>query len=381
MPKASLTEDSRAATRAFEQWLGQHLSLLEPDLELKHEQMAQSVSAFLRATFYRFMQRWFASAGDLARAPLVLAVGDLHMENFGTWRDAEGRLVWGINDFDEAYALPYTLDLLRLVVSAGAARRDGNLKISLEDAAQAVLTGYQAGLNAGGKPFVLEEQNSWLRELTGKSKDPVRFWAKLTALTPLERPISTVSPVLEQVLRDALPDGATVRFAHRVAGLGSLGRVRVVALTEWQGGWMAREAKALAPSAVVWAASHLKSGLEKTGPLYYADLLARAVRSPDPTVHIVEQTGQILGPSGQSYVVRRLSPSSRRLNLLDLPRGCDEAQLLEAMGFETANIHLGTPDRVSAIQADLKARAKGWLLEGASKLLEGTLEDWRVWKG
>jgi len=32
----------------------------------------------------------------------VLAVGDLHVENFGTWRDAEGRLIWGVNDFDES---------------------------------------------------------------------------------------------------------------------------------------------------------------------------------------------------------------------------------------------------------------------------------------
>ena len=33
---------------------------------------------------------------------------------YGTWRDTEGRLVWGINDFDEAYPSPYTNDLVRL---------------------------------------------------------------------------------------------------------------------------------------------------------------------------------------------------------------------------------------------------------------------------
>ena len=47
-----------------------------------------------------------------------LGVGDLHVENFGTWRDAESRLVWGINDFDEACCLPYTQDLVRLAASA-----------------------------------------------------------------------------------------------------------------------------------------------------------------------------------------------------------------------------------------------------------------------
>ena len=54
----------------------------------------------------------------LARAPRALAVGDLHVENFGTWRDVEGRLIWGINDFDEAWRLPYTNDLVRLATSA-----------------------------------------------------------------------------------------------------------------------------------------------------------------------------------------------------------------------------------------------------------------------
>ena len=48
----------------------------------------------------------------------VLAVGDIHLENFGTWRDADGRLVWGVNDFDEAAQMPYVLDLVRLAASA-----------------------------------------------------------------------------------------------------------------------------------------------------------------------------------------------------------------------------------------------------------------------
>src|SRR5260370_32652719 len=53
----------------------------------------------------------------------VLAVGDLHVENFGTWRDAEGRLTWGVNDFDEAYPLPYTIDLARLATSVRSEER------------------------------------------------------------------------------------------------------------------------------------------------------------------------------------------------------------------------------------------------------------------
>src|SRR5262245_32358222 len=54
---------------------------------------------------------------DLTDAPRLLAVGDLHVENFRTWRDAEGRLVWGVNDFDEVAEMPYAVDLVRLVAA------------------------------------------------------------------------------------------------------------------------------------------------------------------------------------------------------------------------------------------------------------------------
>ena len=73
---------------------------------------------FLRATYYRWAQIWPEVCRRAATAPVALAVGDLHVENFGTWRDIEGRLIWGINDFDEAWRLPYTNDLIRLATSA-----------------------------------------------------------------------------------------------------------------------------------------------------------------------------------------------------------------------------------------------------------------------
>jgi len=54
----------------------------------------------------------------LSRVHEVMAVRDLHLENFGAWRDVEGRLVWGVNDFDEAHPMAFANDLVRLAVSA-----------------------------------------------------------------------------------------------------------------------------------------------------------------------------------------------------------------------------------------------------------------------
>src|ERR1035441_7492991 len=84
----------RKATEKYEAWLVRHLRIVAPDLQFKHEQMRTSPFPFLRATYYRWAQIRTEVCGEAARAPRVLAVGDLHVENFGTWRDIEGRLVW-----------------------------------------------------------------------------------------------------------------------------------------------------------------------------------------------------------------------------------------------------------------------------------------------
>src|ERR1700690_1581342 len=126
------------ATHRFEQWLGRHTGLVKSDLRLKHERMAEAVFPFMRATFYRWMQLWPEVCPDLAKAPKLLAVGDLHVENFGTWRDAEGRLVWGVNDFDEAAELPYTNDLVRLAASAVLAIHEGHLVLEEKAACAAI---------------------------------------------------------------------------------------------------------------------------------------------------------------------------------------------------------------------------------------------------
>src|ERR1700680_4810302 len=140
--------------------------------------MAETPFSFPRPPFYRWLQLWIEVCGDLAKAPTVLGVGDLHIENFGTWRDEEGRLIWGVNDLDEAFPAPYTLDLVRLTTSA-------YLAVTRREASEAVEEGYRDALAAGGKAFILAEHHQWLRILaTSKLRDPVRFWEKMQQNPP-----------------------------------------------------------------------------------------------------------------------------------------------------------------------------------------------------
>jgi uncharacterized protein (DUF2252 family) len=120
--------DIREATRSFERWLATQVSIVQSDLRHKHVAMGVTPFCFLRATYYQWAQLFPSLDAITSKAPTVLAVGDLHLENFGTWRDSLGRLAWGINDFDEAFPLPYTHDLVRLATSTFAGNRSGSSK-------------------------------------------------------------------------------------------------------------------------------------------------------------------------------------------------------------------------------------------------------------
>jgi hypothetical protein len=339
------------------------LKLIPSDLKLKHEAMALAVFPFFRATFYRWMQRWPEVCPELNEAPRVLAVGDLHVENFGTWRDVEGRLVWGINDFDEAEVMPYTIDLVRLAASAHLAIDGAHLKIEQQDACAAILNGYREGLSVGGTPFILAESHVWLREMVhGVLRDPKHFWTRMDALKTIRTPVpGSAKKALERLMPES---GLDYRVAHRIAGLGSLGRERFVAMAAYGGGKIAREAKALAPSACVWACNGKGDGI------HYQEIIDTAIRCPDPFVRLK-----------QGWIGRRLAPDCSRVELDQLPKQRDESRLLFAMGFETANVHLGNARAGKAIAKDFGNRPKKWLHEAAAAMGKVMKSDWDEWKG
>jgi uncharacterized protein (DUF2252 family) len=85
----------------------------------KFRKMAADPFAFYRGSaclFYRDL----ADADDPwvdERTARVWVHGDLHAENFGTYMNSAGRLVFDVNDFDEAYLGHYTWDLIRFLAS------------------------------------------------------------------------------------------------------------------------------------------------------------------------------------------------------------------------------------------------------------------------
>jgi hypothetical protein len=207
------------------------------------------------------------------------------------------------------------------------------------------------------------ESHAWLRAIAeSKLRDPVIFWKKMDA-NPTAKGEIPESAI--EAIEHMLPQhGMRYRLARRRAGLGSLGRTRLVGVAEWNGGRVAREAKALLPTAL-----QCVDPKRVPSEILYGAILRRSVRCPDPYV-------QMRG----HWIVRRLSPHCSRIELDALPITAEECRLLEAMGRETANIHVGYR-REARFHPERPAWTKRELAGGRRAAMADAMEkDWRVWK-
>lgn len=345
----------RSDNVSFEKWLRTQCPVVDADLDYKHERMRKNPFVFLRATFFRWAKRIEKLCPELKDAPRVLSVGDTHTENFGTWRDFEGRLVWGVNDFDEATIIPYPFDLVRLAASVRLApKRD----VSNRSAADAIINGYRAGLTKP-RPTLLDEQETWMRPYVAcTDEDRRRFWKEVRDYPDAEPP-----PEVAGGLKKSLPEWASiVRFASRVKGGGSLGRPRYVAIAKWRGGWIVREAKALVPSAWDWAHGALHSQPR------FLDLATGTFRSPDPFLTVKD-----------GFVLRRIAADSRKVELGPDAGAQLRTDLLTAMGFDLGAIHAAQEATLVRIEGDLTARPADWLHAAAKTAARAVENDFAEW--
>lgn len=156
----------------------------------KFRKMAASPFAFYRGSasvFYADMTAEYADDSYLDElTSRVWIHGDLHAENFGTYMNASGSLVFNVNDFDEAYVGPYTWDLKRF-------------------AASVALIGYGKALSDEAiSTLVTEFGTAYLAELGGIAHGGDDAIGSLT--------LDTTSGVLHRVLQ-------TARLSTRVAML------------------------------------------------------------------------------------------------------------------------------------------------------------------
>jgi uncharacterized protein (DUF2252 family) len=115
-------------------------------IPLRTARMLQDPFAFYRGT--AALQAADLAGGAVSGANVV-ACGDAHIANFGIFASPERRLVFDLNDFDEATVAPWEWDLKRLVTSVViAARGRGATEGAAEEAALLAAASYRDGLRA-----------------------------------------------------------------------------------------------------------------------------------------------------------------------------------------------------------------------------------------
>ncbi len=95
-------------------------------LAIKYKTMCANSFSFFRGTCHLFYEDLY-KASNLQNSPLTWICGDLHLENFGSFKGDDHQVYFDLNDFDEAILAPAIWELLRMVTSIFVAFDNLNL--------------------------------------------------------------------------------------------------------------------------------------------------------------------------------------------------------------------------------------------------------------
>ena len=372
-------------------------------LAMKFSKMAQSPFIFLRGACPLFYDALPDSA--LFRdAPLAWCCGDLHFENFGSYK-ADNRLVYfDINDYDEAALAPATWDLVRLLTSILCGTDD--LRVTPSEAlavSQSCLDAYRSAL-IDGKPLWVEREtssgliNTLLTAL--QSLDRAAFLDKRTlrkghrrslkvdgikALPATDEQKKTVTEFMDRfAATQSTPEFFKVLdIARRIAGTGSLGVDRFVLLVEGKGSPDENyllDLKAARPSAMAPALARL--GIQQPT---WADEASRVVTIQKRMQAVDHAFLQPVQLAGQPYLLKGLQASEDRVSIGEWGKKLDRLKdVVSTMGRILAWDQLRAAGRSGSACADeliAFAHRDDWgkgMLDVATEMTATTQGQWKL---
>jgi uncharacterized protein (DUF2252 family) len=374
-----------------------------PDLlARKYALMAASPFAFYRGSCQLFFDAW-PKHSPLDDTPPIWACGDLHFENFGSYKGDNRLVYFDLNDFDEAALLPIGWELTRFVTSVfvgasaiGVGRSDATAL------ARCYIDAFTAALASGKARWLERETASGMaRELLDavRLRKRKKLIAKRTAerggrrrlvidgertLAASKDDVKRARAIIKKVAAD---DGRKKFFtvldvAKRIAGTGSLGLHRWVVLVEGNGG----------------AAGHYLVDVKEarpSAPAPYSPYCQPKWASDAARIVAVQQRVQAVMPAllhavksdGSSFVVRELQPTQDRLRLESA--NTDVARLRNAMtamaqltawGALRAGGRQGSATIDDLLRFAAERRWEAEVLDAARRVAAQTLTDWKEFR-
>jgi uncharacterized protein (DUF2252 family) len=345
----------------------------EPErLAIKYQRMRLNAFAFFRGTCHLFYEDW-VKAGPLDAAPLAWISGDLHLENFGSYKGDNRLGYFDLNDFDEACLAPATWELGRFVTSLYLAADTLDMGDSVTRSLGATFLDAYASALHDGKPRWVERSTAegmvrrLLRRVKRRTRRQLlddyttgRHKGRTFIIDGRRRLVvsradraAVVACIKAFAASDHCPEdfaGSFLRVldvARRIAGTGSLGTRRFAVLVEGRGGpdgnfvLDLKEAKrsALGPYVSAQQPAWASEAARVVGVQRRAEAIAPAL------LHAV-----MMGRT--PFVLKELQPTIDRLLIDGTTAGDDIAIIMSTMGRIVAWSHLRGSGRQGSGIAD-----------------------------
>lgn len=364
-------------------------------VQAKYQAMAESPLRFFRGTCHLFYEDLLHDY-PFANSPLTWICGDLHLENFGTYRGENRLLYFDINDFDEAVQGPVLYDLSRLTVSIDLAASEIGLSDKKRRNLIRELIDRYTQILIKEKSRVLEEE-----EARGLIKDLMRKVGQReeSALIAKRTDGKSSGAVLKKDDRlwkvdEALRQSVMVEFGawfnrhhgekyvvtdvgFRIAGTGSIGVRRYCCLLEGQENPLDKkliDVKLASPSSIL--------AYTPVAQPDWQNEAQRIVRVQEMMQHVPPAYLSSFEYQGVWYVVKELQPTSDKIDIAKAiahPRQIEK--YVADLGMLTASAQLRGSGRQQTATADELcdfAETGGWedqLVEWASQYAGHVRED------
>ncbi len=337
-------------------------------VQLKYKAMSRNMFRFYRGTCHLFFEDLYKKG--LPASPPAWISGDLHLENFGSYKGDNRLVYFDLNDFDEAALAPALWEIIRLITSILVAFEI----LHIEDRrafkmAQMFIKNY-AGILARGKSYYIEPKTArgivctFLKSVEKRRQRELLYRRTMIYDNQLTLKIDTkkhfeIAPALKRELMNHVdqwilnsPDGPynyrVADAAFRLAGTGSVGLKRYIFLLKS----IRREEKYLLVD--------MKQATE-TSLAPYLDTKQPRWQTHAERIVNIQQRMQNIPPAllsasnfhDEPYLIQELQPAKDRINFkLIHDRYRDMYQVVDDMAMLTASSQLRSSGREGAAIAD-----------------------------
>ena len=337
-------------------------------LAIKYQAMQENPYRFFRATANQFF-RAVPSALKSNQVPNAWICGDLHLENFGSYKGESRSPHFAPNDFDEASLAPCLLDPLRMMASIWVAGKTIGLSAGLtKEASDCFLSTYLLSLSQGYIRSIDRDSSSGLMQdflnNLGKRKRK-DFLDKRTKVKKGQRKFiideSHTSPIsekefieVEKAIQFIGAQNQQTEFyqpldiVFRIAGTSSLGLRRYLVLVAGKGGLNKNyllDLKEVRPSCL--------SGQISTVQPIWANEADRIVEVQQRVLHDPPALLNAVQMDGRYFVVKEMQPTADRIDYTSFNRKAEKwKSLIQNMAQITAWGTLRSAGRQGSAKAD-----------------------------